>query len=291
MKLTPLLCLTAAAISSGRAQEPTQESFIPNYTAGSIYGSWTDSAAFDGGGNIGMYEFSTTADLPIMMRDHFKLTAGVRYRFNSIDFDETDTVFSSQSLDLHRLEVPANLWIDRGPWKFWLKLQPGVTSDFDDIGSDAFTLTALGLASYQLSEKLSIAGGVYFSQDLGEARLLPALGLVWRPSPQWSLSLTAPRFKIAYAPSRKWLLTFNAYPSGGSWNIQDPDGEGQADLNLSAIRTGIGIEHQIGDTPAWIFVDAGMQFLQELELDGSTESFNEDIDAAAFVNFGLKVRF
>ncbi|MCB1097148.1 MAG: hypothetical protein KDN22_16365 [Verrucomicrobiae bacterium] len=293
MKLRNLLPSAAAIISlsSVWAQESTEESFIPNYTAASAYGSWTDSADFDGGGNIGMYELSTTADLPVIMRDNFKLTAGIRYRFNSIDFDETDTVFSSQSLDLHRLEIPANLWIDHGSWKFWLRLQPGVMSDFEDIGSDALTITALGLASYQFSEKLSVAGGIYYSQDLGEDRILPALGLIWRPSPQWSLALTAPRFQIAYAPSRKWLLTLNAYPSGGSWNIQDPDGEGQVDLNHSAIRTGIGIDHQIGDTPAWIFVDAGMQFLQELELDGSTESFSEDIDAAAFVNFGLKVRF
>ena len=87
MKLFHQLCLTAAAISTGWAQESTEESFIPNFTVGSIYGSWTDSAAFDGGGEIGMYEFATNADLPIIMRDQLKLTAGVRYRFNSIDFD------------------------------------------------------------------------------------------------------------------------------------------------------------------------------------------------------------
>lgn len=278
-------------IPAATAQDSTEESFIPNYTAVSIYGSWNDSAAFDGGGDIDLYELSTSADLPIIMRDEFKLTTGVRYRYNSLEFDGSETIFASQSLDLHRLEVPANLWVDRGKWKFWLRLQPGIMSDFEDVGSDAFTITALGLASYKLNEKLSIAGGVYYSQDLGEDRILPAVGLIWRPSPQWSLALTAPRFQIAYAPTRKWLLSLNAYPSGGSWNIQDPDGEGQADLNHSAIRTGIGIDHQIGDTSAWLFIDAGFQFLQELELDGSEESFNHDVDGAAFVNFGLKLRF
>ncbi|MGK0186890.1 MAG: outer membrane receptor protein involved in Fe transport [Verrucomicrobiales bacterium] len=273
------------------AQESTEESFIPNYTAASVYGSWTDSATFDGGGNIDLYELSATTDLPLIMRDEFKLTAGVRYRYNAVDFDGSDTVFASQSLDLHRLEIPANLWIDRGKWKFWMRFQPGVASDFEEFDSDAFTITALGLASYKLSDKLSIAGGVYYSQDLGESRVLPALGLIWRPTPQWSLALTVPRLQIAYAPTRKWLLTLNAYPNGGSWNIEDPDGEGKADLNHSAIRAGIGIDHQIGDTPAWIFLDAGMQFLQELELDGSTENFTHDIDEAVFVNFGLKLRF
>jgi hypothetical protein len=289
--LTVLVTATLVFCRIATAQEATEESFIPNFTAGSIYGSWTNAADLDGGGDISIYELSAQGDVPIIMRDRLKLTAGLRYRFNTFDFESTDTAFGSDSLDLHRLEVPANLWLDRGRWKFWLRLQPGISSDFEDISSDAFSITALGLASYKINDRLSIAGGVYYSQDLGESRILPAVGLIWRPTPQWSLALTAPRLQIAYAPTRKWLLTLKAYPSGGSWNIQDPDGEGNADLNYSAVRAGIGIDHQIGDTPAWVFVDAGLQFAQELELDGSSERFNQDIDETAFVNFGLKLRF
>ena len=293
-RLSLSICTVATAgllALAAQAQDEVEESFIPNYTAGSLYGSWTDNAALDGEGSLASFEFASNADLPVIMSDNLKLTAGFRYRFNQFDFDATDTILASQSLDLHRLELPTNLWLNHDRWKFWLRLQPGIMSDFEEVDSNAFTVTALALAAYQITDKVTVAGGVYFSQDLGDDTILPAVGLIWRPSNQWTLSLTAPRFQIAFAPTKKWLLTLNAYPSGGSWNIEDPDGDGQADLNHSAVRAGFGIDHRIGETPAWVFLDAGLQFLQELELDDSAARFDRDLDEAAFVNFGLKLRF
>jgi hypothetical protein len=275
------------------AQEGTVEkSFIPNYSIGSLgYAVIGDSDFDDGDGSLSQDQYDAELLAPISLQDEWKLTAGVRYRLNTLDFGGRELPFAN-SLDLHRLEVPFNLWIDYSDrWNFWFRASPGLYSDFDSISSDAFTFSALALGSYQWTETLSVAVGGYYSRDLGSEKLLPAAGFIWKPDPHWSLALTVPRIELAYAPTRDWLLAARAYPSGGGWNISGVDGDENADLNLSSVRAGLGVERRLFGK-VWGSVDGGLQFAQELELEGSGRSdFTEDLDDSWFVNFGIKLRF
>jgi len=83
----------------------------------------------------------------------------------------------------------------------------GMQSDMESISDDDFILMSLALASYQWNDWLTLAFGGFYSRDLGEERLLPAIGVILRSDPHWSLALTFPRLEFAYAPNEDWLVT------------------------------------------------------------------------------------
>ncbi|MEM6280180.1 MAG: DUF6268 family outer membrane beta-barrel protein [Verrucomicrobiota bacterium] len=293
------LAISFAAVSSeagdsaysteGRAEE----SFIPNFAIGKSYFSWTGDSDFsDATGSLSQYEFGVEVNAPLVLRDSFRVTAGVQYRFNSLDFTGAPFPLSNRSFDLHRVDVPFNFWKDfNRKWKMWVRLQPGWYSDFETMSSDDFILTSLALLSYQLNEKTRVAFGAFYSRDLGEERVLPAIGVIVEPDPHWSIALTFPRLEIAYAPTDDWLFTGRAVLSGAGWNITDPAGGTQdVDLNYKSVRVGVGAEHNFAG-PWWGYLDAGVQLAQEIEIDSPTYQFQQDLDSAGFATGGIKARF
>ena len=147
------------------------------------------------------------------------------------------------------------------------------------------------LLSYQLNETTKVAFGAFYSRDLGEERVLPALGVIFEPNAHWSLALTFPRIELAYAPADDWLFTGRAVLSGAGWNITDPAGGVAAvDLNYKSVRVGVGAEHNFAG-PWWAYLDAGVQLAQEIEIEGANYNFQQDLDTAAFATGGVKVRF
>lgn len=282
----------SAAVQAQTALDETmlEERFIPTYTAGELYYGWSDTADFSGG-SMQREEAGVSFQAPLFMEGDIKLTGGLSYKSTRLDF-EGENPFGNVTLDLHSIEAPLNLWIDQGKWKYWLGLRPGLAGDLEEVDSDAFTLTALALASYAITDKVSLAGGVAYTQDLGESRVLPALGIIWKPNAHWSLALTAPRAQIAFAPTQEWLFTASAMPSGGTWSVKDTKGSGTTTLNYQSVRAGISVEKRIGTGPAWAYVDGGYQFLQEIEVErGGRTDFDEDLDAVPYVNAGFKLRF
>lgn len=292
----PALLLSALLFGStlfGQEQETTEESFIPNFAIGGGYFSWTGDSDFSGGaGSLSQYEIGGEGNVPVYSGKDFRLTAGAQYRFNRLDFSGAPAPLGNLGLDLHRVDIPFNFWKDFGPrWKLWARLQPGWYSDFGSVGSEDFILTSLVLASYQWNEITRIAFGAFYSRDLGEERVLPALGFIIEPDPHWSLALTFPRVELAYAPSEDWLFTARALLSGAGWNIVDPVGGAfDVDLNYRSIRVGLGAEHRVSG-PWWAFAEAGAQLGQELEIVGPTYRFQQDLDSAVFFNGGVRVRF
>lgn len=271
----------------------TEESFIPNFAVAGSYFSWGGESDFSNRpGTFSNNEFGITANVPIVMRDGFRLTAGVSYRRNSLEFTGSGFPFGTQSLDLERLDIPFNLWKDfNDRWKMWVRLQPGWYSDFNTVDSNDFILTSLALLSYQWTDTTRIAFGAYYSRDLGEERVLPALGFIFEPDPHWSLALTFPRAELAYAPSEDLLISARALLSGAGWNITDPaGGAADVDLNYRSIRVGGGIDARING-PWWAFVDAGVQLGQELTIEGAPYVFQQDLESSAYVTGGIRLRF
>ncbi|MEM9018560.1 MAG: hypothetical protein AAGC68_16235, partial [Verrucomicrobiota bacterium] len=152
-------------------------------------------------------------------------------------------------------------------------------------------LTSLALLSYQWTESTRVAFGAYYSRDLGEERVLPAVGFIFEPDPRWSLALTFPRIELAHAPNEDWLFTGRALLNGAGWNITDPAGGAtDVDLNYKAIRVGGGIDRRLSG-PWWAYLDAGIQVGQEIEIEGGGYQFQQDLDSSAFVTGGVKLRF
>lgn len=274
-------------------QDRTEESFIPRYAVAGGYISWTSDADFSNGtGSVSQWEAGIQGNAPILTRDNYRLTAGIQYRYNRLSFTGAPLPLSNRDLELHRVDVPLNLWADlNSRWKFWLRLQPGWYSDFDNVGSDDFILTTLALLSYRWNDTTRVAFGGYYSRDLGEPRLLPAVGFIFEPDPQWSIALTFPRAEVAYAPNRDWFIAARVFLSGAGWNITDPaGGSNDVDLDYKSMRVGLGVERRLSG-PWWAYLDAGAQLSQEISIEDAPYTFEQDLDSSAFVTGGVKLRF
>lgn len=293
---SPIAAAVAASVFpffAAAEEERTEESFIPNYAVAGSYFQWDADADFSGGnGSVSQFETGAEGNVPVLMRDGLRITAGAKYRWNRLEFSGADHPLASQSFDLHRVDLPINAWADLNDrWKLWARLQPGWYSDFEQVGSDDFILTSLALLSYRWTDAVKVAFGAYYSRDLGEERVLPAVGFIIEPDPRWSLALTFPRVELVHAPTADWLITARAMLSGAGWNIADPaGGEGEVDLNYRSIRAGIGLDHRLSG-PWWAYLDAGMQFGQEIEIEGGGYDFSQELDSSAYVAAGIKVRF
>lgn len=275
------------------AQERTEESFIPNYAVAGSYFSWGgESDVENGAGTFQNLEYGAEANIPVFMREGFRMTAGVKYRHNTFDFSGAPLPFASTELDLQRIDIPINAWIDLGQrWKFWARLQPGWASDFNNLTSDDFTLSSLALLSYKWNATTKVAFGAYYSRDLGEERILPALGFIFEPGPQLSLALTFPRAQLVYAPSPDCLISSQVLLNGAGWNITDPAGGSEdVDLNYRAIRAGFGFDRRLRG-PVWGYVDGGFQFGQEIEMGEGANSVKLELDPSPYATTGIKVRF
>jgi hypothetical protein len=125
--------------------------------------------------------------------------------------------------------------------------------------------------------------------------VLPALGVIWRPDPHWSVGLTFPRASIAYAPTTRWLFTLSASPGGAGWNIKDPATVDNVRLNYKSWRAALGAEHQFaqsGPAKFWLFVAGGWQFGQEIQFENDDLTlFESDLEDGQFVSGGLRMRF
>ena len=290
-----LISLFSLSASLARAEngETVEESFIPRYAVAGSYFDWTSDADFSGeNGSLGQMEFGGEGNVPVFRGDRFRMTAGAKYRYNRFEFSDAPWPFGNESFDLHRVDLPTNLWGDLGDrWNLWVRLSPGFYTDFGSVDGDDFILTSLALLSYRWTESTKVAFGAYYSRDLGEKKLLPAVGLIFEPNPQWSFALTFPRVELAYAPTRDWLFTGKALLNGAGWNIADPTGgAGDVDLNYQAIRVGAGIDRRLSG-PWWAYLDAGAQLGQEIEIDGGEGAGSYDLDSSAFVVAGVKLRF
>tara|TARA_R110000850_G_scaffold117831_15_gene234498 strand:- start:1600 stop:2511 length:912 start_codon:yes stop_codon:yes gene_type:complete len=274
-------------------EERTEESFIPRYAVAGSYFTWSGDTDFSNvPGSVSQVEAGAQGNVPILMRDNFRLTAGFQYRWNRIDFSGAPAPLGNKTFNLHRVDIPFNLWMDLdNRWKLWVRLQPGWYSDFSHVNSDDFILTTLALLSYRLNDSTKVAFGAYYSRDLGEARLLPALGFIFEPNQHWSLALTFPRAEAAYAPSEDWLFTGRALLSGSGWNIADPaGGPNDVDLDYKSVRVGFGVDRRISGA-WWGYLDAGVQFGQEITIEGAPYVFAQDLDSSAYGTLGVKLRF
>ena len=224
-------------------------------------------------GGMQMSEAGVNVPIPISLGEKVSAWTGVRFRYNQLEFTgsepfRTELAGTGRDLDLYRFQVPINLWINRNEkWDFWLRAEPGLHTDFEDVSGDDFVFTSLALASYKWSPGFRIAFGGYYSSDVGEELLLPVLGFIWQPNPQLILSGTFPVLYASYKPQEGLLFSAFAYPAGASWNLTDPETGRNFDLEYTNIRAGISVEKSLFG-PFWGYVEGGYQFYQSAEIGG-----------------------
>jgi hypothetical protein len=295
--LAVLLSLVGTASSQEPVQRRTEESFIPSYSAASVGYLWGSKSDLEGvpGAAMMLQEAAGEMHYPVWMSERSRVTVGLRYRYSHLDFSGTNP-FAAGGLDLHRLQVPLHFWHSlHEQWRLWAALEPGLFTDFQHLSEDDVALTALAVVAYEIEPRWTISFGAYFSRDLGEDSLLPVLGVIWRPNPHWNVAATFPRFRAAYAPNAKWLLTGMIRPGGSGWNYRHEETGRDLNLEYGSWRASLGLERLLTERlPGKVhaYAEAGLGFAQDLTLkrnDNQLESV--DLAETFILAGGLRWRF
>jgi hypothetical protein len=154
-------------------------------------------------------------------------------------------------------------------WGSMVAVRPGVASDFQ-TSQDAFRITGRALATWQwVPERLSLLFGVVYL-DRNDLPVLPGVGLIWTPSPDWRLDLIFPRPKLArrlaFWPQQfeDWVYLGGSL-GGRTWAVERASGDTDQ-LTLRDYRLFLGWE-RIVDGGSGLFVEAGWVLGRKLEYE------------------------
>ena len=247
-----------------------------------LSGGWLDDGGSDGLG-ISHAEVQLRSGIPLGSLDNI-LAISPSFR--------VDTLRGPSVID-----VPETLY-ETGINFFWKKdlsprwsarvlVAPMVRSDFT-TSDGALRIFGLGLLAWQcIPDELELSfGAVALGRD--DIPVLPAVGLVWTPTPQWRVDAVFPRPRIAYrwdkdgARSETWLYLSGAL-GGNSWAVSRASGQID-ELSLRDFRALVGMEHIRAGGQGY-FVEAGWVFGRELEYARQDVSF--EFDDCATIRAGV----
>ena len=171
-------------------------------------------------------------------------------------------------------------WINKinDRWLADLAVSPGVHSDFEHWDDSALRITGRAIAVYTWGPRLKIILGVIYL-DRDDVSMLPAAGIIWTPSDDWSLELVSPRPRIAwrlwYVPEQRedWIYVAGEL-GGGSWSVE------RASLVQDVVtsrdyRVLIGVERKRPGGAGARF-EAGWVFNREIEYASPTPMITPD---------------
>lgn len=210
---------------------------------------------------------------------------GLRYEGTWL---ESDTMIGDK--DLHDVRIAAT-WLHHQPgskWSVLASVLPGISSDFETMTGDDFSLNWKAGVRYAYTDRLAFIAGLGSDNTTGEAGIVPALGFQWRASDQVYVSLVGATLITTYQPSDDWLWRLGVWAAGGIWNV---DNNGASlDVNLSSYRAAVGLERRLSDK-VWLNIWAGATLANELEIEtnGGSSLFKDDADTGWFAQIGVRV--
>lgn len=186
------------------------------------------------------------------------------------------------------IDVPGALY-ETGVNFFWIKqlsprwgarvsVAPMVRSDFT-TSDGALRVFSLGLLIWKwVPEELELSFGVV-SLGRDDIPVLPALGLVWTPSPLWKIEAIFPRPRIAYrldkdGPRAETWVYFAGALGGNSWAVSRQSGETDQ-LSIRDFRAMLGVE-RVKAGGSGFFAETGWVFGRELEYEKQGVSLEFD---------------
>jgi hypothetical protein len=160
-----------------------------------------------------------------------------------------------------------------------LALTPSIYSDFEPASDDGFRFAGKGLVRWDIrDEQLQLLAGVlYLNRE--DIRVLPAGGIIWRPSPEYDLEFIFPRPKLARRfaftdVSEDWVYVSGEF-GGNSFAVSTVAGARDT-VTLRDWRVMVGWERR-RDGGAGMRVEAGYVFSRSIEfLHSATPDFHPD---------------
>jgi hypothetical protein len=93
------------------------------------------------------------------------------------------------------------------------------------------------IGMHWFSEQFQMLYGGVYEYSYGQSTGYPYLGVMWSPSPKWSLAVVFPWPSLTYTPRDRWLFQAGLAPGGSSW-VRNGDGyqteESLSSWNLTA---------------------------------------------------------
>lgn len=244
-----------------------------------------DFANRDGGLDF----FETRTILPVLTRKMGDLRLGLSLGYNLTELD-FNGLAGLQNETLHTLEVQAGLFWRPEQSRWWGLgfVTPGLGTDFQGVSWDDFEISALGLLGYRFSETFSVAGGTFAQYGADEGMIVPALGFIWKPG-NFIVQVTPPFVVLGWRATDRVTLSLSAYPSGGSWDVEDP---GVNRVDLKGWQTAASVIYRITERVS-LSLRTGMNVGGELELRDSSNRVlaNETLKAAPFGAVNLRWQF
>ena len=176
-----------------------------------------------------------------------------------------------------------------GPWAMNAAVTLGHYSDFEGSDADAFRVTGQAFAVYESSPATTwVAGVVYLNRE--DVSLLPAVGMIYQPTPNIKYEAILPRPRIAWRlpDGERWAYLAGEF-GGGIWSIERPPTPTiptfmQDLLTYNDYRVLVGIERKIAGGLSRR-VEVGYVFRRELEFASATP--NVRLDDSLFLRGGL----
>jgi len=172
-------------------------------------------------------------------------------------------------------------------WTWMLGIKPGIATDFDNTSSDMWRIRANAFAIYAVSPMTQwIFGAVATGRS--DLPVLPAVGVIWWPREQVKVDLTFPRPRVTWlmkcvGDRERWMYVGGEL-GGGTWAVGLPGGF-EDELTYRAYRLAIGMEflpagaRRPGGQPVTrdaAYIEAGLSFGRELELETAGDSFEPE---------------
>ena len=254
------------------------------------YSFWTGVDFAEG---VGGYDFQTVSlEGPVLGNrgDGFSW---------SVHFEGEYTYFNSLRQpvvgdhDLYEVGFTASLlWnnIRGSKWSPVIILKPSIASDFDNINSDAFRLTAFAGAIYQQSSNFKWFVGAAYNDVGHQDHVFPVAGFSWQPNEFLDFTLLGPRLDLKYKHSADWHFGVFADVHSSSWDLTNNGA--QQTLSLFSARAGVRVDYQAFEN-RWVFVEAGATFSNSLEVNdrNDNELLNDNADSGFFSNVGMRFEF
>ncbi len=294
--LVALACPALAGTSSTDDPAPTLELIDPaalgfGVPAFTLDTTFQDTLDYDDGrGGLDTVELRLIAPLAKWGSGDWTLGATLNYSWTHADFGSR-LGLGTKEMQTVAAQIFAAYQPRNSPWWLLGFVKPGIATDFEDLTSDGFTASALGLIGYRWNSRLDLAVGVYASYALQDVSAIGAIGIIWRPNDQWIIQATPPIVAIGWRPTADWTFGIVSYPSGGQWEVGGSD-DTVRQVDLSLWRAAVSVERKVG--PHWRFsARVGVAFGGELELRDSQERVLEDTDleTAPFGAFAVKWAF
>ncbi len=222
--------------------------------------------------------------------DDLRIGASMAYEWRDMDLGGFGGVGTGH---YHALEAQLFGFYEsrNSPWWALAFATPGLATDFESVGSDAFQMSALALGGYRLNDRWNFALGVFGNLSLKDWTVLPAVGVLWRPNEEWIVQATPPIVAVGWMPTKEWTISLVTYPAGNGWEVGGDDGEVRQ-VDLSLWRAALSVERKFGEH--WrLSARAGLAFGGELELRDTDERVltSTDLDPAPFAAVALKWAF